>query len=125
MEHSTPVAATQAFVATMTAWMAGVAEELRRWAASDARTLDDLERQALGAAQELGQGLLAGVYGVLAAGDPAPVQPCPCGQAARYVRHRAARVLTVLGPISVPRAYDHCSARRRTPSRRRWPSWTS
>lgn len=56
MEHSTPVAATQAFVATMTARMAAVAEELSRWAASDARTLDDLERQALAAAQELGQG---------------------------------------------------------------------
>jgi len=110
MEDST--AATEGFVAAMTARMATVAEELGRWAASEARTLGDIERRALGFAQELGQGLLAGVCGVLAAGDPAPVQPCPCGQAARYVRHRAARVLTLLGPISVPRAYYHCPACR-------------
>lgn len=111
MEDST-AAATAGFVAAMTARMASAAEELGRWAASEARTLGDLERRALGLAQELGQNLLAGVCGVLAAGDPAPAQPCPCGQAARYVRHRAARVLTVLGPVSIPRACYHCPACR-------------
>lgn len=37
-------------------------------------------------------------------------QPCACGAEARFAGRRMRRVLTVLGPLSLGRAYYHCAA---------------
>jgi len=67
-----------------------------------------VEQQTLALVKEFGQLLLTGVCAVVAAGTPAREQSCPCGAAARYVRQRPAQVLTVLGTVSITRAYYHC-----------------
>lgn len=38
-----------------------------------------------------------------------PQLPCPCGQPARYAGRRAKRFDTVLGPVTLERAYYHCA----------------
>jgi hypothetical protein len=105
--------ATRAFVTRMAERMAALAGELGEWATSDARTPGELEQRTLALAREVGQAMLAGVCAVVAAGEPVRGRPCRCGQRAGYVRHRAARVLTARGPISILRAYHHCPACRR------------
>src|SRR3989304_5596338 len=46
--------------------------------------------------------------------DPAdhagPPRPCPCGAMARYVGRRAKRFESVLGPLTLERAYYPCAA---------------
>ncbi|HEX5505335.1 MAG TPA: ISKra4 family transposase [Thermomicrobiales bacterium] len=108
MEDST-AAATQALVAQAAERAGALARELSAWAVSGARTLGDVERQTLALVKEFGQQLLAGVCAVVAAGEPARERPCPCGGTARYIRHRPAQVLTVLGAVSITRAYYHCA----------------
>ena len=39
-----------------------------------------------------------------------PARPCPCGQPARYAGRRAKTFATVLGRLTMERAYYHCSA---------------
>ena len=39
-----------------------------------------------------------------------PTAPCACGQAARYAGRRAKTVESVLGPLTLARAYYHCAA---------------
>ena len=39
-----------------------------------------------------------------------PARPCTCGQSARYVERRVKRFASVLGELSLERAYYHCSA---------------
>ncbi len=39
-----------------------------------------------------------------------PTRPCPCGQPARYAGRRAKRFTTVLGDLTLYRAYYHCAA---------------
>ncbi|MGH9556239.1 MAG: ISKra4 family transposase [Terriglobales bacterium] len=39
-----------------------------------------------------------------------PEQPCPCGQTARYVDRRAKTFTSVLGDLTLQRAYYHCAA---------------
>jgi hypothetical protein len=101
-------AAAQALVALATDRAGAVARELSAWAGCAGRTLEEVARQTLALVREFGQALLAGVCAVAAAGEPAREQPCPCGATARYVRRRPARVLTVLGAVSIVRACYAC-----------------
>lgn len=39
-----------------------------------------------------------------------PTRPCPCGQSARYAGRRSKSFQTVLGEMTLRRAYYHCSA---------------
>jgi len=39
-----------------------------------------------------------------------PYAPCPCGQQARYIGRREKTFASVLGPLTLERAYYHCSA---------------
>jgi len=112
VEDST-AAATEALVARAAERAGDLARELSAWSAGAGRTLGDVEQRALALAKEFGQLLLTGVCAVLAAGEPAREQPCPCGAAARYVRQRPAQVLTVLGAVSIVRACYHCPHCRR------------
>lgn len=107
MEDRTAVA-PQALVARAAARAGTLARELGAWAAGAGRTLEEVGRRTLALVKEFGQHLLAGALAVAATGEPARERPCPCGAAARYVRHRPARVLTVLGAVSIVRAYYHC-----------------
>jgi len=109
MEGTTAPALAQAFQAAMAERMAAVAAELGGWASAAPRTLAEAEQRALAAAQGLGNALLAGVCGLLAAPPPEPARPCACGHTARYLRHRPATVRTVLGPLAINRAYYHCA----------------
>ncbi len=70
MEDST-AAATQALVARAMERAATLARELSEWAASEGRTLGEVEQQTLALAKEFGQLLLTGVCAVVAQAKPA------------------------------------------------------
>ncbi len=112
MEGTTATSPAQAFLVAMAEAMGAVAGELSRWAGAGPRTLAEVEQRAMVAAQELGNALLAGVCGVLAAAPAAPERPCACGQTATYLRQRPATVRTVLGPVAIARAYYYCASCR-------------
>ncbi len=124
MESTTATDAPPAFQAAMAEQMATIAAELSGWALAAPRTLAEVEQRALTAARELGNALLAGVCGVLAAPSPEPERPCACGHAARYLRQRPATVRTVLGPAAIARAYYYCPAAA-TATRRSTGSWAT
>lgn len=42
--------------------------------------------------------------------DAGPHRACPCGGQARYAGRRAKTVASVLGPLTLTRAYYHCAA---------------
>lgn len=42
--------------------------------------------------------------------DSGPIKPCPCGQTARFVDRRSKSFETVLGQLTLERAYYHCVA---------------
>ena len=42
--------------------------------------------------------------------DVGPTAPCACGQPARYVGRRPKRFTSVLGPLTLERAYYHCES---------------
>jgi len=109
MERTTGVEPTPGFIATLTEQMAAVAQELSVWVRTAPRTLVELEQRTLEVTKELGNTMLAGACGLLAASPPAPERPCACGQTATYRRHRPAQVTTVLGPIAIARAYYYCA----------------
>src|SRR5215216_4628233 len=113
MQPTTLAPRQEAFVTEMTQRMADLARRLSAWASAEARTLGDLEQQAVRLAKELGQALLAGVCQLAAPASPAPRVACRCGQEARYQRWRPAQVLTVLGPLSIHRPYYYCARCRR------------
>jgi hypothetical protein len=108
MERTT--APSPPFLAAMVAQMTAATEELSAWAAAAPRTLAELEQQALAAARGLGNALLAGVCAEVAVVPAARECPCACGQRARYLRQRPARVMTLLGPIAIVRAYYACAS---------------
>lgn len=109
MEGTTAISPAQAFLVAMGEQMAAVAQGLSHWATAAPRTLAEVERQALTAAQELGNALLTGVCAVLAAPPAAGERPCACGHTAAYLRQRPAEVRTILGPVSIDRAYYYCA----------------
>lgn len=109
MERTTGPDPAQAFVAAMAAQMAAAAQALSGWAGAAPRTLAEVERRALAAARGLGNDLLAGVCGVLAAAPAEPERRCACGEPAAYLRQRPAQVATLLGPITLRRAYYYCA----------------
>src|SRR5688572_1030819 len=103
MQPTTAPSPAAAFITEMTERMAALAQHLAEWAASEARTLDDLEQETLALVKDLGNALLAGACQVAATATPAAPQPCPCGRRRLTPRQRPAQVLTVLGPIRLSR----------------------
>ena len=65
-----------------------------------------LRRQALALAARA----LAGRLNADTSDHTGPHRPCPCGQRARYAGRRPKRVQTVLGDLTLERAYYHCAA---------------
>ena len=43
-------------------------------------------------------------------GYQGPHRPCGCGQVQRFVEHRPKTVATILGPVTIRRAYYRCRA---------------
>ncbi len=113
MENSTVGTALPTFLVQVDAYFHRMAEELGHWVSTSPRTLAEIEEHTLAAVQTIGQQVLAGVCQVAAAAAPTPpTTPCACGQQADYQRQRPAQVRTVLGPITIHRAYYHCPACR-------------
>ena len=83
MQGTTAPTSPQELIAEMSQRMAEVVQRLTTWAHAEARTLGDLEQQAVRLAQELGNALLAGVCQLAAPASPAPRVACRCGQEAR------------------------------------------
>lgn len=100
----------EVFVQQMTDQMHQLARTVSAWVQADARPLQAIEAQVVRVLHDLGNALLAALLPLAAPLRPAPDVPCPCGQPARYERMRAARVTTVLGPITVERALYACAA---------------
>ena len=109
MERTTVTSRPPMFVATMVAQMTATAEALQAWGTAAPRTLAEAEQQTVVVTQALGNALLAGVCGVLAATTVVPPRPCACGQPATAMHQRPAQVTTLLGPIVITRAYYSCS----------------
>jgi hypothetical protein len=111
MEHGTAAVALQTFLAQADAQFHHLAQELGHWVLTSPRTLAEIEQHTLATVKEVGQQMLAGVCQGAAAGAPTPpTTRCACGHQAAYQRQRSAQVRTVLGPISIQRAYYHCTA---------------
>jgi len=58
----------------------------------------------------LGATLAAGLSALSAPVQPPRTVPCPCDQPANYQRQRPATITTLLGPITIQRAYYLCAA---------------
>jgi hypothetical protein len=95
----TPRLTVDQFVAQMTDQMAQIARTLSAWSQAEPRTIQDLEPHAVRLLHDLGTALLSGLC-ILAAQQPTPDIPCPCGAQARMLRMRLATVTTVLGDIN-------------------------
>jgi len=83
----------------------------------------DLEQVEMGLRAAVHRGGAAALSRQL---DQAPPEqrkrPCPCGQTARYIEMRSRPLLTVLGPVSICRAYYWCDACRQSqiPADQQW-----
>ncbi len=110
---TTPRLTVDQFVTQMTDRMAQIARTLSAWAQSEPRTLQDLATHAVRLLHDLGTALLSSLC-TLAAQQPAPDIPGPCGDQARVLRLRPATVTTVLGQIPYHRAYYQCPSCRQT-----------
>ena len=102
----------ETFVTMMTERMAALARTLSDWVQAEARPLQEIEEQLVRVLHDLGQTMLAGLCQLAAPSRPAPAVACPCGATARYVRMRPATVTTVLGTMTITRAYYACAACR-------------
>ena len=111
MERTTGTTPPLPLLAAMVARMTATTEALSAWATAAPRTLAEIEQHALVAAQELGNALLAGVCGLLAASatPPAAAPPCVCGHSVTARHQRPAQVTTLLGTIVITRAYYSCA----------------
>jgi len=112
MERTTATNPPSSFLAAMVARMTAATEEVSVWATAAPRTLAEVEQHTLAVAQGLGNALLTGVCAVLAAtttaaASPRPA-PCACGCPVTALHQRRAQVKTLLGPISITRAYYSC-----------------
>ena len=112
MNPTTAPDRVEQLVARMTDQLATLLRPLCQAVLAQPATLTDLEQHVLPAIQALGTTMLTELCHLTAADPPLPTSPCACGQSARYLRQRPAQVRTLLGPITVVRAYYHCAACR-------------
>jgi hypothetical protein len=111
-DRTTAAQTPETFVSTLTEQMATLAATLSDWVQAEVRPLQELEQQVVRVLHDLGQTVLAGLCQLAAPKRPQPDVACPCGATAGYLRMRPASVTTVLGTISITRAYYHCAACR-------------
>lgn len=95
-----------------------VAEAMLAFCAQDGAALnDDLthnEQAILNAARKIGAKALEIQMGRQKLGYEGPHRACECGQAQRFVEHRARTLATLMGTIRLNRAYYHCKHCKRS-----------
>ena len=109
MEDTTASPLQSALLTALTQQISQMVTTLSVWVQAAPRTLADLEARILPLAQTVGQALLTGACQLLDAGPSVRSQPCACGAQATYQRQRGATVRTVLGTVTIARAYYHCA----------------
>ena len=112
MHPSTDAARLDQLVTTMSERLTALTRSLGTWVQDAPRDLQAIEQHVLRTVKELGATLVAGLAALSAPAQPPRSIPCPCGQPAPYQRQRPATVTTLLGPITLPRAYYLCPACR-------------
>ena len=110
MNPTTALDPVEQLVTRMTDQLATLLRPLCQAVLAQAATLTDLEQHVLPTIKALGTTMLTGLCGLAATDLPLATSPCACGQPARYLRQRPAQVMTLLGTITVLRAYYHCGA---------------
>ena len=110
MNPTTDVPPTEDLVTIMTARMAALTRTLSTWMQEQPHTLAEVEHHVVRLLKEVGATLVAGLCTLAAPADPPPAVACACGHAAAYQRQCTAQVTTLLGPISMGRAYYLCAA---------------
>src|SRR5439155_6611983 len=78
------------------------------WMQQEVRTLADVELQVLPLLKDLGTAIVSGVCG-LAISHPPATHRCACGRPARLLGCRPAKILTILGPLTITRPVYHCA----------------
>jgi hypothetical protein len=97
-------------ITTITERMTTLARTLSSWMHEQPHTLAEVEQHVLRLLKELGTSLVTGLTTLAAPAEPPASIACACGQVATYQRERKAQVTTLLGPISIERAYYLCAA---------------
>jgi hypothetical protein len=110
MHPSTDTARLEQLITTMTDRISRITGALGTWVQETPRDLQEIEQHVLRIVKELGATLVAGLASLLAPAQPGRTVPCPCGQSATYQRQRPATITTILGPITLTRAYYLCPA---------------
>ena len=109
MNYSRNEKSREAFIAEIVAEVEEVANGLYEWLDEEARTLEMMEEEVLGAVRRLGQILLQRVCETRVPRYPAPSVPCSCGGEAGYVCRRTGKTKTQLDWIQLKRPYYLCS----------------
>lgn len=110
MNPITHIATPEQLVTLMSERMATLTRTLSTWMHEQPHSLAELEQHVVRLLKELGSCLLAGLCNLLAREQPTTTLACTCGQQALYQRQRTAQVTTLLGSISILRAYYLCPA---------------
>ena len=110
MNPTTDAARTAHLVTTMTERMITLTRTLSSWMQAQEHSLAELEQHVVRLLKQLGSSLLAGLCPLAVPDQPSASIACACGQEATYQRQRTAQVTTLLGPISIWRAYYLCAA---------------
>ncbi len=108
MNPTTSLSPTEDLVTSMTERMATLTRTLCTSIQEQPHTLAEIEHQVVRLLKELGASLVAGLSMLAAPQQPPPRIPCACGQQALYQRQRQAQLTTLLGPLSISRAYYLC-----------------
>ena len=109
MNYSRNEKSREAFIAEIVAEVEEMANGLYEWLDEEARTLEMMEEEVVGAVRRLGQILLQRVCETRVPRYPAPSVPCSCGGEADYVCRRAGKTKTQLDWIQLKRPYYLCS----------------
>lgn len=76
---------------------------------TDAASLALLEQAALDLGKRIAMLALEDHLNQLGTGYQASSRPCPCGQRQRFLRYSSRQLRSLCGPLSLRRAYYHCS----------------
>jgi hypothetical protein len=100
----------QVLVQQMSERLTNLVQHLSNWLSAEPRTLAAVELQVVRMGKDLLASLLAQLLPLLLPVYDDAEQPCACGALARYQRDRPAKVITLLGPLTLQRPYYHCSS---------------
>lgn len=108
MNPTIDVSATEHLVTTLSEQTATLTRTLANWMQAEPHSLAEVEQHVLRLFKELAASLVAALCSLAAPSQPPRTIACPCGALARFQRLRNAQVTTLLGPLSIQRAYYLC-----------------